>query len=231
MTQAVFLTGTDTGVGKTVVATGLLAAAAARGLTTLGLKPVAAGCERQDGEWRNADACRLLETASISLDYQCINPVALRPAIAPHIAAAEAGLRLQASVLAGHCTRVLAAATPDFAVVEGAGGWHVPLNSRESMADVAIALGLPVLMVVGMRLGCLNHALLTAESIRRSGLMLAGWVANFPAPMAYAQENEATLRELLPAPCVGSVPPLADDPAAETVAARLDFDLLSASMP
>ena len=203
MSKTWFVTGTDTGVGKTAIGCALLSAAAASGLRTAAIKPVAAGC---DDAGRNEDALQLMACMTETLDYEQVNPVALRAAIAPHIAAGQEGRRLQVSRLAGLCRGVMLQGA-DFVLVEGAGGWRVPLGPRETLADLARALQLDVIMVVGMRLGCINHALLTAEAIYRDGLTLAGWVANQPAePMACHRENLDTLRSLLPAPLLGEVP-------------------------
>ena len=215
--QWLFITGTDTDVGKTVVACGFLAAANQQGLRTAAIKPVAAGCEVTEQGMTNSDALQLQAAASHKLSYQQINPVALEPAIAPHIAAAEAGLRMSASRLVGYC-RGVSLMPVDTVVVEGAGGWRVPINSRETLADVARELECAVIVVVGMRLGCLNHALLTMEAIRRDGLQIAGWVANILDPeMPRLQENIDTLKQCINEPCLGTVPRL-DDLSAERVA-------------
>ena len=215
--QWLFITGTDTDVGKTVVACGFLAAANQQGLRTAAIKPVAAGCEVAEQGMTNSDALQLQAAASHKLSYQQINPVALEPAIAPHIAAAEAGLRMSASRLVGYC-RGVSLMPVDMVVVEGAGGWRVPINSRETLADVARELECAVIVVVGMRLGCLNHALLTMEAIRRDGLQIAGWVANILDPeMPRLQENIDTLKQCINEPCLGTVPRL-DDLSAERVA-------------
>ncbi len=219
--SAYFVAGTDTGVGKTRVAVALLYGARQRGLTTLGLKPVAAGCEVTAEGLHNEDALLLRAESSVALPYAQTNPVALEPPIAPHIAAARAGVSLSAGQLAAHCRPLLSRA--ELTLVEGAGGWRVPLNDSETMADLALALQLPVILVVGIRLGCLNHALLSAEAIQRDGLTLAGWVANGVDPrVACADENIATLQTRLAAPCVGVVPPLRD-PSPAAVAAYLNF--------
>ena len=216
--RAFFVTGTDTGVGKTRVAVGLLHAARAAGRTTAGLKPVAAGAEGEPPA--NADALALQAAATVCLDYAIVNPVLLRRAIAPHVAAAEECVALDVADIVTRCEPAFAAAA-DFMVVEGAGGWLVPLNERETMADLCVALDAPVVLVVGMRLGCLNHALLTAAAIRAAGLPLAGWVANACAPgMDAFEANLATLRERLPAPLLGVVPHLA---AADDASAYLDI--------
>jgi dethiobiotin synthetase len=201
-----FITGTDTDVGKTLIAVGLLEAANKMGLSTLGLKPVADGCEQTDAGLRNADALLLQQTMSVKLSYEQINPVALEPAIAPHIAAEQVGRRLLVSQLSGYCRGALMQPA-DFAVIEGAGGWRLPLNSVETLAGLAKELKLPVILVVGIKLGCINHALLTAEAIASDGLPLAGWVANqLQADMPCYQQNLTTLKSLIPAPCLGEIP-------------------------
>ncbi|MEE4184233.1 MAG: dethiobiotin synthase [Gammaproteobacteria bacterium] len=200
-----FVTGTDTGVGKTFVAAGLLAVARSRGLSTLGLKPVAAGCEERDGQWGNEDAWALQQHSSVKPAYTTVNPVALREPMAPHIAAEREGRALALAALATHCRSQFG--TAEFGVVEGAGGWLVPLNADHTLADLAQQLGCDVVLVVGMRLGCINHALLTAAAIRAAGLRLAGWVANHIDPeMAVQDENVAALAERLDAPLLGRVP-------------------------
>ncbi len=226
MAKQFFIAGTDTDVGKTVIAAGLLAAANAKGLSTVALKPVAAGCEHSADGLRNGDALLLQETMSLSLPYEQVNPVALEPAIAPHIAAEQASRRMQVSQLAGFCRGVFMQRA-DFSLVEGAGGWRVPLNPREALADLARELQLPVILVVGMKLGCINHALLTAEAIRADGLPLAGWVANQPAEaMPCLRENIDSLAARLRAPCLGEVPFLSS-PEPAVVAAHLQIDLVT----
>ena len=205
MSKAWFVTGTDTGVGKTAISCALLAAAAEAGMRTAAVKPVAAGC---DDNGHNEDALQLLDCMTEPLDYAQVNPVALDEPIAPHIAAQHQGRRLQASRLAGICRGVMMGSA-DFVLIEGAGGWRVPINPRETLADLAIQLQVGVILVVGMRLGCINHALLTAEAIRRDGLVLAGWVANQPGEtMICHKENLDTLQRLIPAPLLGEVPQL-----------------------
>jgi dethiobiotin synthetase len=189
------------------------------------VKPVAAGCQQTAAGLRNDDALLLQQAMSLPLPYEQINPVALEPAIAPHIAAEQAGKRLQVDRLAGFCRGVLMQKA-DFTVIEGAGGWRVPLNPRETLASLAVELQLPVILVVGMKLGCISHALLTAEAIARDGLKLAGWVANNPGErMACYEDNLNSLKALLPAPCIGEVPFL--QPANGAAAASfLDLDTL-----
>lgn len=221
-----FVTGTDTDAGKTLVACGLLAAASAQGLRTLALKPVAAGAEKRSGELRNDDALNLMAAMSEKLSYAQVNPVVFEEAIAPHIAADHEGRRLTAAQLAGYC-RGSMMHPADFLLVEGAGGWRVPLNHRETLAALAVELNLPVILVVGMKLGCISHALLTADAIRADGLSLAGWVANRVDPdMACFEENLATLQGMLPAPCLGVVPHLGAGPIVSDVASYLDLSAL-----
>lgn len=204
MAKTFFVTGTDTEVGKTAVAAGLLRAAAAAGMSTAAVKPVAAGCDEQGC---NEDALALQQAMTFDLPYEQINPVALHAAIAPHIAAQQEQRRLRASTLGGYCRGVMMCGA-DFIVVEGAGGWRVPLNASETLAHLAVDLQAPVILVVAMRLGCINHALLTAEAILRDGLRLAGWVANSvsDAEMGCYSENLATLIDQLPAPLLGEIP-------------------------
>lgn len=200
-----FVTGTDTDVGKTYVTAQLLRHGRGRGLSTLGLKPVAAGCDRIQGELCNGDALLLQENSSCALPYAQHNPVALQPPIAPHIAAQQAGVALNLAVLNRWYADVRQ--TPaDLVLVEGAGGWRLPLNQSEYLPQFVQQHALPVILVVGMKLGCLNHSLLTAEAIQADGLPLAGWVANQIDPrMAHYAENLAFLRQHLPAPCLGVV--------------------------
>lgn len=201
MKELFFITGTDTGVGKTYVACQLLRAAQQRGSTTLGLKPLAAGAEKIDGEWRNEDALLLQQAATVKLPYASINPFCFELAAAPHLAAQKAGVALSAITIAQNVRSVLDASDFDYCVIEGAGGWRVPLNETETFADVVKLLKIPVILVVGMKLGCINHAVLTAEAIKADGLTLHGWVANdLGNPMPLLAENIATLEKLLPAP-------------------------------
>ncbi|CRM38304.1 MULTISPECIES: dethiobiotin synthase [Pseudomonas] len=225
MNAAYFITGTDTDVGKTTIAAGLLHAARQAGKTTAAGKPVASGCQVTPKGLRNADALALLAECSLPLTYAEVNPVALEPAIAPHLAAREAGVALTVQSLLQPMRRILEH-NADFTLIEGAGGWRVPLADQANLSDLAIALKLPVILVVGVRLGCISHALLTAEAIARDGLPLAGWVANIIDPKtSRLEENLATLAERLPAPCLGRVPKLKHAGAAE-VAAYLEMDLL-----
>ena len=205
-----FITGTDTDVGKTEVAAGFLHAANQKGLRTGAIKPVAAGCsDRGDGP-QNDDAIKLQALANVDLSYQQVNPVALDLPMAPHIAAQEQGKVLSANRLTGFC-RGVSMLPMDFLVIEGAGGWRVPINKRETMADIPKQLNAEVILVVGIRLGCINHALLTAQAIRLDGLKIAGWVANIlDTEMLRIDENIDTLKHMLIEPCLGVVPRLSE---------------------
>lgn len=225
MSPAYFITGTDTDVGKTTIAAGLLHAARLAGLSTAAGKPVASGCEVGPKGLRNADALALLAQSSLPVSYEEVNPFAFEPAIAPHLAAREAGVALTVQSLLMPMRELLAKGA-DFTLIEGAGGWRVPLADQDNLSDLAMALGLPVILVVGVRLGCINHALLSAEAIAQDGLQLAGWVANIIEPKtSRLEENLATLAERLPAPCLGRVPRL-KPASAEAVAEHLQLDLL-----
>jgi dethiobiotin synthetase len=205
-----FIAGTDTDAGKTTVACALLAKARNQGLSTAAVKPVAAGCIETKEGLRNNDAEQLLAQCTMPLYYEQVNPVAFLAPIAPHIAAQQQGQRLQVDRLAGFTSGVLMQGA-NLTLVEGAGGWRVPVNERETLADLAIALGIPVVLVVGMRLGCINHTLLTVEAITRDGLTLAGWVANCIDPqMAELDANIMTLQHRIQAPMLGVVPNLAN---------------------
>ncbi|MFV9683093.1 dethiobiotin synthase [Pseudomonas sp. NY15367] len=225
MAQAYFITGTDTEVGKTTIAAGLLHAARLHGLSTAAAKPVASGCVSTAQGLRNDDALALLAQCSLPLRYEEVNPLAFEPAIAPHLAAREVGVVLDVASLYQSVRGVLDRGA-DFTLVEGAGGWRVPLSGAQSLSDLAVALGLPVILVVGVRLGCINHAVLSAETIARDGLQLAGWVANIIEPQtSRLEENLATLAERLPAPCLGHVPRL-QSAQADAVSAYLDLERL-----
>ncbi len=200
-----FITGTDTDIGKTWTSLGIVEALKRRGHTVGVMKPVSAGCAQTGAGLRNEDALLLQRHSNVELAYDQINPYAFAPAIAPHIAAAEAAMRMDIETL--HAQFQAIAAQSDCVVVEGAGGWQVPLNDFQTMAELAKRLALPVCLVVGLRLGCLNHALLTVASIRASGLPLAGWVANQLTPeMARLDENIATLERMIEAPLLGRIP-------------------------
>lgn len=217
-----FVAGTDTDVGKTLVSAGLLAAANQQGLSTVGVKPVAAGCEKTEAGLRNSDALLLQQTASIKLSYEQVNPIAFESPIAPHIAAGQLGRRLDADRIAALCRGVMMQPA-DFMIIEGAGGWRVPLNNRQTLADVAKLLRTPVILVVGMKLGCISHTLLTVEAIVKDGLRLAGWVANQVEPqMSCYDENLETLKSMLSAPLLAEIPHL-EACSAEKVASYIDL--------
>jgi len=220
---AYFVAGTDTEIGKTFVTCTLLHAARNRGLTAIGMKPIAAGAETVNGEFINEDAARLRAAGSFDPGLALLNPYCLTSPIAPHIAAAEEGVRIDA----GRICDAFAALTTraDVVFVEGVGGFRVPLDDDYDTADLARDMGLPVILVVGMKLGCINHALLTAEAIAARGLNLAGWVANRidPAMLRFEQNLDA-LRQRLSAPLLGVVPFQADgNPAAAAGALKLPF--------
>jgi dethiobiotin synthetase len=209
MPRGLFITGTDTGVGKTVVAVGLVQLAASLGRRVVGLKPVASGARRTASGLRNDDAVALACASSVPLPYELTNPACFEPAIAPHLAAAEVGTSIQIESLVEWYGRATAAA--DLAIVEGAGGWRVPLHPEGFLSDLPERLGLDVLLVVGLRLGCLNHARLTLEAIAASGrCRYVGWIGNSIDPgFARRDENLATLARLLDGPPLAVIPSLA----------------------
>jgi dethiobiotin synthetase len=200
-----FVTGTDTGVGKTRVAAALCVAYAARDQRVAAMKPVASGCVQTEAGLRNEDAEALLAAMTVRAAYGDVNPYAFKPAIAPHIAAMEAGRPIDFGVLDGCYGRLCLQS--DVIIVEGAGGWLAPLDATRTFADLAVRWQLDVVLVVGLRLGCLNHALLTAEAIEARGLKLAGWVGNSVDPDFERREaNTDTLRSRLAAKCLGIFP-------------------------
>ena len=221
MKRGVFVTGTDTGVGKTLAACALIHALAAQDVAATPMKPIAAGAERVDGRLLNDDTRALLEAAGreLSLAAQA-TPVLLREPMAPHIAARREGLAISLEPVLAAYER--AAAEGGFMVVEGVGGFRVPLGEALDTVDLAQALGLPVVLVVGMRLGCLNHALLTVQAIRAAKLKLAGWIASTVDPhMTGLEENVDALRTRIGAPLLGRLPHM-PKPEARVLAASLD---------
>ncbi len=219
-----FVTGTDTGVGKTLVACALLRAFAARGRRVIGMKPVAAGAQQVNGVWINDDVEQLIAASNVGAPRNTINPYCFEPAIAPHIAAGLERTEIRIAHVCD-CYRQLSAGA-DVVVVEGAGGFCVPLNDHDTSADLAQRLGLAMVLVVGMRLGCLNHALLTAAAIRERGLTLAGWVANHVDPaLPHAAANVAALQARLAAPLIARLE-FCDAPDAAATALRFDVDTL-----
>jgi len=214
-----FVTGTDTGVGKTLVACALLCALAGRGLRVVGMKPVAAGAEPAAQGLRNEDVEQLVAAGNVVAPRELVNPYCFEPPIAPHIAAARAGVAIELDRIEASFRAL--AGLADAVIVEGAGGFRVPLGPDADTAQLAARLALPVVLVVGMRLGCLNHALLTAEAIAARGLPLAGWIANHvDADMVAADENVRSLEAFIPAPMLARVP-FASRPDPSAVAARL----------
>jgi dethiobiotin synthetase len=220
VSQGFFVTGTDTGVGKTLVACALLRAFAGAGKSTAGMKPVAAGSEA--GLWADVEA--LASASSVRAPASLANPYAFEPAIAPHIAADLAGVGIEVETIVRAYEELCRRA--EIVVVEGVGGFLVPLNARDTGADLASRLALPVVLVVGMRLGCLNHALLTRVQIQARGLRCAGWVANCVVPgMPYLEANIRALDQRLECPLLGAVP-FQRNPRPESVARLLDLEVL-----
>ena len=205
MKKAFFITGTDTGVGKTYVACKLIQDYVAQGYKVIGMKPVAAGCEFVDGEWVNEDVLRLIQASNVKAPRELVNPYSFKAPIAPHIAAEQAGVEIKIEVIQQAFNQL--ASMADIVIVEGAGGFLVPLNHRQSMADLAAALDIPVILVVGMKLGCINHALLTMEAIKARQLDLHGWIANQIEPgMAVYDENIAAIAQKMGANCMANYP-------------------------
>lgn len=219
--SGLFVTGTDTEIGKTVVSAGLVSILVASGRRVAVMKPVASGAESTAEGLRNADAVQLIGAANVEARYSEVNPFCFQPPIAPHLAAREAGQGIDPERIAQAAAAL--AARSDALVVEGVGGWQVPLAEGFDVPDLARRLGLAVVLVVGLRLGCINHARLSAESIRAAGCRLVGWVGNVATSEAMARqaENIDTLDRLLPVPCWGIVPYL-DEPAPARVAEYLD---------
>jgi dethiobiotin synthetase len=219
-----FITGTDTEIGKTLTSSAMLHALVKAGVRAAGMKPIAAGAESRRGVWHNEDVDSLAAESNAGLPRELTTPYLLRDATAPHIAAAQEGVTMSIPHILD-CYRQVASQA-DAVVVEGVGGFCVPLSKGESTADLAQQLGLPVIMVVGLRLGCLNHALLTAEAIAARGLTLAGWVANVVDPgMRHGVANVETLTSLLSAPLLGCIPRLPSALPA-FAAEHLDFNNL-----
>ena len=199
-----FVTGTDTGVGKTRIAIALLRALIEAGARAAGMKPVASGCELRDGRLVNEDALALIAAGNVQAAYEDVNPYAFAPPIAPHVAARQAGTVVDRARIRASYLRL--AARTDSVVVEGAGGWLVPVGPHATLADIALDFAFPVILVVGMRLGCINHALLTAQAVAASGLTLAGWIANDPGPvMPERAASLAAIAERVAAPCLADV--------------------------
>lgn len=200
-----FIAGTDTGVGKTYISVGLIKAFHRLGYSTLGIKPVASGCRKQNEKFFNEDALALQQASSIQLPYKHINPFAFKEPISPHLAAEKAGTHLTVRAIKEQIQFAYSKAA-DFCLIEGAGGWYTPINQNETLADFVIQEKIPVLLVVGMRLGCLNHAMLTYQAMKHDGVNVLAWVANcIDENMLYCDENMETLKAKLPVCFLGKV--------------------------
>jgi len=224
MSSGYFITGTDTDVGKTWVAMGMLTALKQKGYSTLAMKPVACGCSFIDGAYRNDDALKLQQQSSVSVPYEVVNPYALPAPIAPHLAALEHSQRIDIQqikrIYEQHRNKA------DFIIIEGAGGWLVPLNEQDTTADMVKALNLPVILVAGIRLGCLNHTLLTVAAIRQYDIALAGWIAScIDKDCLQTERNIRALCERINAPLLGVIPYI-DKLNVQTVADCLDITKL-----
>lgn len=207
----IFITGTDTEIGKTHVSCALLKTLNRQNIKAVGMKPVASGAAKKMSggieSWQNEDAINLMKASSVAVPYQQINPFVFRTPASPHIAAALEHQQVELDKIVSGYNELVAQS--DFVIVEGVGGWLAPLNETQTVADMATALNLPVVMVVGIRLGCLNHALLTAQHIQQTGLQLAGWIANsIDENFSFPEENINTLVKMIDAPLI----------------ARLEFD-------
>lgn len=226
MTERYFVTGTDTEVGKTVASCALLQAANLRGLRSAGYKPVASGSEMTAQGLRNSDALALQQHSSLSLDYKTVNPYTFAEPTSPHIVSADLGEPIDAAVMSAGLRTLEAQA--EWLLVEGAGGWFTPLSETFTYADWVIQEQLPVILVVGVKLGCINHAMLTAQAVRQAGLRLAGWIANdVVAPGARHREYMATLRRVMQAPLMGEIPWFAHAPEKEKTGHFLDLSVLT----
>jgi len=199
MKQAYFITGTDTDVGKTYVACKLIRDYISQGYKVVGMKPVAAGCEFVNGEWINEDVLKLMQASNVVAPRELVNPYCFNEPIAPHIAAEKTGVEIEIDVIKQAFDALVTMA--DIVVIEGAGGFLVPINNRQSMADLAVALNIPIILVVGMKLGCINHALLTVEAIKARELALHGWIANeIDSQMLALDANMTSLSQRVPQP-------------------------------
>ena len=222
--NSVFITGTDTEVGKTFYSERLLHSLNAQGLRTAAMKPLASGAEGHDEKLRNADALVLQQAANTSFSYELCNPYCFKAAIAPHLAAKQAGVRIDADVILRAYEQLQQQA--DVTVVEGVGGWLVPLDEDQTVADLVQAMGLPVVLVVGMRLGCINHALLTVENIKQRGVSLLGWVANVMDPnMSHLHENIESIAQRIQAPLLDTIE-FINNPDVPTSSRRTNIEYL-----
>lgn len=226
MAKTYFVTGTDTEVGKTIASCALLQAAGQLGLRAVGYKPVASGSEMTADGLRNSDALALQRNSAVTADYAAINPYCFAEPTSPHIISADEGRPILASVMSSGLRTLEAQA--DWVLVEGAGGWFTPLSPTLSFSDWVKTEQLPVILVVGVKLGCINHAILTAQAVQQAGLTLAGWVANDVTPPGKRHaEYMATLKRVIPAPLLGEIPWLAEDPEQASTGRYLDLSILS----
>lgn len=224
MKKAYFITGTDTDVGKTHIAIELIRFFVALGYKTIGMKPISAGCEMVDGVLKNSDALQLIAFSNVDTTYSLVNPFAYAPAIAPHIAANLVNETISIAKIQANFMHLTVLA--DVVVVEGAGGFCVPINDNETIADLSVILNIPIILVVGMRLGCINHALLSVQAIEAKGLKIAGWIANEIDPeMQFLQKNITSLMMRITAPYLGFVAWQADSTSNQTFN-KLDFKAL-----
>jgi len=225
VTERYFVTGTDTEVGKTVASSALLQAARLQGFLTAGYKPVASGSDMTSDGLRNTDALALQRHSALTLSYQAVNPYTFAEPTSPHIVSADEQRPIDFAVMSAGLKALEKSA--EWVLVEGAGGWFTPLSETQTFADWVSLERLPVILVVGIKLGCINHAMLTAQAIQRSGLPLAGWIANDVVPPGRRhQEYLATLKRLLPAPCLGEIPWLAEGAEHASTGQYLDLSLL-----
>lgn len=225
MTERYFVTGTDTEVGKTVASSALLQAARLQGFLTAGYKPVASGSDMTPDGLRNTDALALQRHSALTLSYQAVNPYTFAEPTSPHIVSADEQRPIDFAVMSAGLKALEKSA--EWVLVEGAGGWFTPLSETQTFADWVSQERLPVILVVGVKLGCINHAMLTAQAIQRSGLPLAGWIANDVVPPGRRhQEYLATLKRLLPAPCLGEIPWLSEGAEHASTGQYLDLSLL-----
>lgn len=225
MIERYYVTGTDTEVGKTVASTALLQAAGLLGRRTAGYKPVASGSEMTAEGVRNSDALALQRNSVVSLDYDAVNPYTFAEPTSPHIVSADEQRPIEASVLSAGLRGLEAQA--DWVLVEGAGGWFTPLSPTLTLADWVKMEQLPVILVVGVKLGCINHAVLTAQAVQQAGLRLAGWIANDVTPPGRRHaEYLSTLQRMLPAPMLGEIPWLGDAAESQSLGQYLSLNAL-----
>lgn len=223
--RGIFITGTDTGIGKTVASCLLMDALIKQGNNVIGMKPIASGAEKVNGALKNDDAIKLIEHANVDLPYQWVNPYCFEPPVAPHIAARQSNQQIDLTVIEQAYDNL--AKQADWVIVEGVGGWSVPVNEKETVADIPSRLNLPVILVVGIKLGCINHALLTAEAIRMSNNNLIGWIANqIDIEMRAYNENLITLNERLGCPLMACVPHFVGEHSELNQPTNIDLNIL-----